>query len=57
MAELATKGVAVVLSAQHTCMIIRGVRKPGSVVVTSALRGLCKTNVSTRNEAMSLLGQ
>ena len=57
MSELAPKGVAVVLSAQHTCMIIRGVRKPGSVVVTSALRGLCKTNVSTRNEAMSLLGQ
>jgi GTP cyclohydrolase I len=57
MAELAPKGVAVVLEAQHTCMVIRGVRKPGSVVVTSALRGLCKSNVSTRNEAMNLLRQ
>jgi len=57
MGELAPKGVAVVLAAQHTCMTVRGVRKPGSVVVTSALRGLCKSNVSTRTEAMSLLGQ
>jgi len=57
MAELAPKGVAVVLEAQHTCMIIRGVRKPGSVVVTSALRGLCKTNISSRHEAMGLLRQ
>jgi GTP cyclohydrolase I len=55
MAQLAPKGVAVVLEAEHTCMTIRGVRKPGSVVVTSALRGLCKTNLSTRNEAMNLL--
>ena len=55
MARLDPKGVAVVLEAQHTCMVIRGVRKPGSVVVTSALRGLCKTNPSTRQEAMSLL--
>ena len=55
MEQLDPKGVAVVFEAQHTCMIIRGVKKPGSVVVTSALRGLCKTNLSTRNEAMSLL--
>ena len=57
MEELAPRGVAVVLEAQHTCMIIRGVRKPGSAVVTSALRGLCKTNTSSRNEAMGLLRQ
>ncbi len=57
MEQLAPKGVAVVLEAQHTCMIVRGVRKPGSFVVTSALRGLCKTNTSTRNEAMGLLRQ
>ncbi len=55
MAQLSPKGVAVVLEAEHTCMTVRGVRKPGSVVVTSALRGLCKTNLSTRNEAMNLL--
>lgn len=53
--QLQPRGVAVVLEAQHTCMIIRGVKKPGSVMITSALRGLCKTNDATRNEAMSLL--
>jgi len=55
MDQLDPKGVAVVLEAQHTCMIIRGVKKPGSVLVTSALRGLCKTSPATRSEAMSLL--
>jgi len=55
MAQLNPKGVAVVMEAQHTCMIIRGVKKPGSVMITSALRGLCKTNPSTRSEVMSLL--
>ena len=53
--QLQPRGVAVVLEAQHTCMIIRGVKKPGSVMITSALRGLCKTNDATRNEAMGLL--
>ena len=56
MDQLDPKGVAVVLEAQHTCMIIRGVKKPGSMMITSALRGLCKTNPSTRSETMSLLG-
>ncbi len=55
--RLNPKGVAVILEAQHTCMIIRGVKKPGSILVTSALRGLCKTNPATRSEAMSLLGR
>jgi len=55
MDHLQPKGVAVVLEAQHTCMIIRGVKKPGSVMITSALRGLCKSNPATRNEAMGLL--
>lgn len=57
MDRLDPRGVAVVLEAQHTCMIIRGVKKPGSVMITSALRGLCKTNPATRSEAMSLLRQ
>jgi len=57
MEQLAPKGVAVVLEAQHTCMIIRGVKKPGSIVVTSAVRGLCKSNLATRSEAMGLLRQ
>lgn len=53
--ELCTKGVAVVVSAEHSCMSIRGIKKPGSTTVTSALRGLFKTNQSTRAEFMSLI--
>lgn len=55
MEALDPKGVAVVLEATHTCMTIRGVRKPGSVMVTSALRGGFKTDPATRAEAMNLL--
>lgn len=53
--ELQAKGVIVVLEATHTCMTIRGVRKPGSLTVTSAVRGLFKSNPSSRAEAMSLI--
>ena len=55
MKKLRPRGVAVMMEAQHTCMIIRGVKKPGSVMITSAVRGLFKTNAATRAEAMSLL--
>jgi len=55
MAELEPRGVAVILEAQHTCMTIRGAKKPGSIMITSAVRGLFKSNPSTRAEAMSLL--
>lgn len=55
--ELDAKGVIVVLEAEHTCMTIRGVRKPGSLTVTSAVRGILKTNQSTRTEAMSLINR
>ena len=48
-------GCAVVIEAVHTCMTCRGVRKPGSVMVTSALRGTMHSNQSTRSEAMMLL--
>ena len=52
---LDAKGVVVVLEATHTCMTIRGVRKPGSLTITSAVRGLLKTNISSRAEALSLI--
>jgi GTP cyclohydrolase I len=53
--ELEPKGVAVVVEATHTCMTIRGVRKPGSLCVTSAMKGLFRTNVSSRAEVMQLI--
>ncbi len=55
MEELTAQGAAVVLEAVHTCMTCRGVKKPGSVMVTSAIRGVCATNPATRAEAMGLL--
>ena len=48
-------GCAVVIEAVHTCMTCRGVKKSGSVMVTSALRGVMHTNQSTRAEALALL--
>ena len=48
MKKLDAKGVAVILEATHTCMTIRGVKKPGSVMVTSAMLGTFRTNLATR---------
>jgi GTP cyclohydrolase IA len=53
--ELDAKGVAVVIEATHTCMAIRGVRKPGSVCVTSAMKGVFRANLSSRSEVMTLI--
>jgi GTP cyclohydrolase I len=53
--ELGAKGVAVVIEASHSCMTIRGVRKPGSMCVTSAMKGLFRSNVSSRAEIMQLI--
>jgi len=55
MNSLKPKGVAVVLKASHSCMTIRGIKKPGSVMVTSALRGIFRRDPKSRNEVMSLM--
>ncbi len=55
MDSLDPKGVAVVLEAVHSCMTIRGIKKPGSVMVTSALRGIFKKDPKSRSEVLSLM--
>ena len=55
MNELQPRGVGVILEASHMCMTIRGVKKPGAKTITSAMRGLFKTNPMTRNELMALV--
>jgi GTP cyclohydrolase I len=49
------RGVVVVVEATHTCMTIRGVKKPGAMVITSAVRGVFRTNLATRTEVMNLI--
>lgn len=55
--ELQTSGTAVVVEAEHSCMSIRGIRKPGSLTITSALRGVFKSNPSRRSEVMALINK
>lgn len=57
MEILEARGVIVVIEAEHLCMSMRGVRKPGSSTVTSAVRGLFRENVATRTEAMRFIGR
>lgn len=52
---LAPRGTLVVMEAEHLCMTIRGVRKPGAKTITSAVRGLFRTDVATRAEAMAFV--
>jgi GTP cyclohydrolase I len=55
MEELHPVGAVCVLEATHTCMTIRGASKPGSTMVTSALRGIFKENPSSRAEVLALI--
>jgi GTP cyclohydrolase IA len=54
--RLEPQGALVVIEAEHLCMSMRGVRKPGAITVTSAVRGSFRDSMSTRLEAMNLLG-
>lgn len=49
--------VCVVIEAEHLCMTMRGIKKPGSKTVTSAMRGGCRTDARTRNEALALINR
>ncbi len=56
MERLKPKGVAVVIEAEHLCMSMRGIQKPGHRTITSAVRGVFRTDEKTRLEAFSLMG-
>lgn len=55
MDNLKPRGVAVVLEASHSCMTIRGIKKPGSIMTTSALRGIFRKDPRSRAEVLSLM--
>ncbi len=55
MKKLKPKGTMVIIEAEHLCMSMRGVKKPGIVTITSAVRGIFRTNEKTRAEAMALI--
>ena len=55
MKEVDAQGVAVVMKASHTCMTVRGVKKAGSSMITSAMLGVFRSDVRSRNEVMSLI--
>jgi len=55
MQKLKPQGVMVIIEAEHLCMSMRGVKKPGAMTTTSAVRGIFQKNAKTRSEALSLL--
>jgi len=55
VSELNAKGVAVIVEASHSCMTIRGVCKPDSLCVTSAMKGIFRSNISSRSEILQLM--
>ena len=57
VARIDASAVCVVIEAEHLCMTMRGIRKPGSKTVTSAMRGGCRNDARTRNEALALINR
>ena len=55
MKKLKPKGVMIIIEAEHMCMSMRGVKKPGVMTITSAVRGIFRKNKKTRAEAMALI--
>ncbi|GAH66293.1 unnamed protein product, partial [marine sediment metagenome] len=55
MQALRPRGVIVILEAEHLCMTMRGVQKPGAITVTSVVRGIFRENPATRAEVLALI--